>query len=93
MSAEPLIQPGLREFDLQPWELREGRLMITLNSSTSSFSVGVIQYQRVRPDCSGGGCYEIARALPMEMRNMQTSKCPVTSATYSADVLLTQFAT
>jgi hypothetical protein len=23
----------LREFDLRPWELREGRMMITLNSS------------------------------------------------------------
>ena len=37
MSAEPLIKRGLREFDLRPWELREGRMMITLNSSTSSF--------------------------------------------------------
>jgi uncharacterized protein len=33
MSAEPLIKRGLREFDLRPWELREGRMMITLNSS------------------------------------------------------------
>ena len=37
MSAEPLIKRGLREFDLRPWELREGRMMITLKSSTSSF--------------------------------------------------------
>ena len=37
MLAEPLIQRGLREFDLRPWELREGRMTITLNSSTSSF--------------------------------------------------------
>jgi uncharacterized protein len=37
ISAEPLIKRGLREFDLRPWELREGRMMITLNSSTSSF--------------------------------------------------------
>jgi uncharacterized protein YciI len=37
MSAEPLIKLGLREFDLRPWELREGRVTITLNSSTSSF--------------------------------------------------------
>ena len=37
MSAEPLIKRGLREFDLRPWELREGRMMITLNCSTSSF--------------------------------------------------------
>jgi Ferritin-like domain len=37
MSAEPLIKRGLREFDLRPWEPREGRIMITLNSSTCSF--------------------------------------------------------
>jgi uncharacterized protein YciI len=37
MWAEPLIKRGLRVFDLRPWELREGRIMITLNSSTSSF--------------------------------------------------------
>jgi hypothetical protein len=37
MLAEPLVKRGLREFDLRPWELREGRMMITLNSSTSSF--------------------------------------------------------
>jgi uncharacterized protein YciI len=37
MSAEPLIRRGLREFDLRPWELREGRMTITLSSSTSSF--------------------------------------------------------
>jgi hypothetical protein len=28
-SAEPLIKRELREFDLRPWELREGRMMIT----------------------------------------------------------------
>jgi uncharacterized protein len=37
MQAEPLIQRGLREFDLRPWELREGRMTITLNASTSGF--------------------------------------------------------
>ena len=37
ISAEPLIKRGLREFDLRPWELREGRITITLNSSTSNF--------------------------------------------------------
>jgi uncharacterized protein len=37
ISAEPLIKRGLREFELRPWELREGRMTITLNSSTSSF--------------------------------------------------------
>jgi hypothetical protein len=37
MQAEPLIQRGLRQFDLRPWELREGRMTITLNLSTSGF--------------------------------------------------------
>ena len=37
MQAEPLIQRGLRQFDLRPWELREGRMTITLNGSTSGF--------------------------------------------------------
>jgi uncharacterized protein YciI len=37
MQAESLIQRGLREFNLRPWELREGRMTITLNVSTSGF--------------------------------------------------------
>ena len=37
MQAEPLIRRGLRQFDLRPWELREGRMTIVLNASTSSF--------------------------------------------------------
>jgi uncharacterized protein len=37
MQAEPLIERGLRKFDLRPWELREGRMTITLNASTSSY--------------------------------------------------------
>jgi uncharacterized protein len=37
MQAEPLIQRGLRKFELRPWELREGRMTITLNASTSGF--------------------------------------------------------
>jgi uncharacterized protein len=37
ISAEPLIKRCVREFELRPWELREGRMTITLNSSTSSF--------------------------------------------------------
>jgi hypothetical protein len=28
MSAEPLIKRRLREFDLRPWELREGRIFV-----------------------------------------------------------------
>jgi uncharacterized protein len=39
MQAEPLIKRGLREFDLRLWELREGRMTITLNASTSSFHI------------------------------------------------------
>jgi hypothetical protein len=37
MQAEPLIRRGLRQSDLRLWELREGRLTIVLNASTSSF--------------------------------------------------------
>jgi uncharacterized protein len=37
MQAEPLIRRGLRQFDLRPWELREGRMTIVLNAATSSF--------------------------------------------------------
>jgi uncharacterized protein YciI len=39
MQAEPLIKRSLREFDLRPWELREGRMTIILNASTSSFRI------------------------------------------------------
>ena len=34
MRVEPLIQRGLRQFDLRPWELREGRMSITLTSGS-----------------------------------------------------------
>jgi uncharacterized protein len=37
MLAEPLVKRGLREFQLHTWELREGRMTVTLNASTSSF--------------------------------------------------------
>jgi uncharacterized protein len=37
MQAEPMVQRGLRQFELRPWELREGRMTITLNASTSGF--------------------------------------------------------
>jgi uncharacterized protein len=30
MQAEPLIQRGLRQFELRPWELREGRISFRL---------------------------------------------------------------
>ena len=39
MENEPLIKLGLREFDLRPWELREGRINVTLNASTSTFAL------------------------------------------------------
>jgi hypothetical protein len=37
MQTEPLIERGLRTFDLKVWELREGQITITLNSSVSGF--------------------------------------------------------
>jgi uncharacterized protein len=36
IQADPLIQRGLRQFDLRPWELREGRMTITLNASSTN---------------------------------------------------------
>jgi uncharacterized protein YciI len=39
MREEPLIKRGLRTFELRKWELREGRMTITLNASTSEYSL------------------------------------------------------
>jgi uncharacterized protein YciI len=39
IQADPLIRRGLRQFDLRPWELREGRMTITLNASTNGFQL------------------------------------------------------
>jgi uncharacterized protein YciI len=39
MKDEPLIKRGLRKFELRKWELREGRMTITLNASTSKYSL------------------------------------------------------
>jgi hypothetical protein len=39
MENEPLIKLGLRTFDLRLWELREGQIKMTLNLSTSSFTL------------------------------------------------------
>jgi uncharacterized protein len=39
MEDEPLIKRGLRTFELRTWELREGRMSISLNASTSSYSL------------------------------------------------------
>jgi uncharacterized protein len=46
MQAEPLIERGLRTFDLRPWELREGRMTINLNASTSTFNLGPVNTNR-----------------------------------------------
>lgn len=37
MREEPLIKRGLRTFELRKWELREGRMTITLRASTSAY--------------------------------------------------------
>jgi uncharacterized protein len=37
MDAEPLTACGFRQYELRPWELREGRITVTLSASTSSF--------------------------------------------------------
>ncbi len=39
MEEEPLVKRGLRRFELRRWELREGRMTITLNASTSSYAL------------------------------------------------------
>jgi uncharacterized protein len=37
MDAEPLTAGGFRQYDLRAWELREGRITVTLSASASSF--------------------------------------------------------
>jgi hypothetical protein len=39
MTGEPLIKRGLQKFELRKWVLREGRMTITLNASTSKYSL------------------------------------------------------
>jgi uncharacterized protein YciI len=39
MEEEPLIKRGLRTFELKKWELREGRMTISLNASQSTYSL------------------------------------------------------
>ena len=39
MEDEPLIKRGLRTFELRRWELREGRMTISLNASTCTYSL------------------------------------------------------
>jgi uncharacterized protein YciI len=42
MENEPLIKLGFRTFELRSWELREGRIVVTLDASTSTFSLDKI---------------------------------------------------
>jgi len=39
MEEEPLIKRGLRTFELKKWELREGRIDISLRASLSRYSL------------------------------------------------------
>ena len=39
MDQQPLTKLGLRTFDLYPWDLREGRMTIQLNASTSTYKM------------------------------------------------------
>jgi uncharacterized protein YciI len=39
MEQEPLITRGLRSFELRKWELREGRIDISLRASVRRFSL------------------------------------------------------
>jgi uncharacterized protein YciI len=39
MEEEPLVKRGLRTFELRKWELREGRMTISLNASKSTYSL------------------------------------------------------
>jgi uncharacterized protein YciI len=39
MEKDPLIKQGLRTFELHVWELREGRMTIQLNASSTSYQI------------------------------------------------------
>jgi uncharacterized protein YciI len=39
MEEEPLIKRGLRSFEIRKWELREGRIDISLRASVSRYSL------------------------------------------------------
>jgi uncharacterized protein len=39
MEEEPLIKRGLRSFEIRKWELREGRIDISLRASVSQYSL------------------------------------------------------
>lgn len=40
MEDEPLVRRGMRSFELHRWELREGRISVSLNASRSAFEIG-----------------------------------------------------
>jgi uncharacterized protein len=39
LEEEPLIKRGLRSFELRKWELREGRMDVSLRASVSKYSL------------------------------------------------------
>ena len=39
IKEEPMTKLGFRTYELRPWELREGRMTITLDASTSTYSM------------------------------------------------------
>jgi uncharacterized protein len=39
IESEPLIKLGFRTFELRLWELREGKISVTLNISKSNFNL------------------------------------------------------
>jgi uncharacterized protein len=39
MEEEPLVKRGLRTFELRKWELREGRITVSLCASRSTYSL------------------------------------------------------
>ena len=39
LEAEPLIKRGLRTYELRKWELREGRIDVSLRASVSRYSL------------------------------------------------------
>ena len=39
IEDEPMTKRGFRTYELRPWELREGRMMVTLSASTSTYTL------------------------------------------------------
>jgi hypothetical protein len=48
MEEEPLIKRGLRNFELRKWELREGRIDISLRASVSRYWLSRRSFLRER---------------------------------------------